>query len=278
MKDSIIFILTSFFVGMASVLLFPSNIVAAGFNFEPSSITKEVNSSFEIEIIIDTKSEQVGGAGAIIRYDINSIKINSIIPGDVFADYPILSINDKIGQANISGIVGSPNELYTGKGIFAKLNVTGIKTGETSLSFEFEKGKTSDSNIATTYAPYDILTDVNIAVINLTAGQTSQLSTEDSLEPTSIPENSSIYDTNEESNFFSDFIAKINIFSPDYKNNNKYSAITRGKPKTDPINVQQPARIANSDSFTYLPIILLAGSALAVLISILIIIKRKTKA
>jgi hypothetical protein len=277
MKDSILVIIIAFFVGITSIFFFPSLVEAASFKFEPSEITTAINSTFDIEIIIDTNNEQVGGAGAIIRYDTNIVTIKNITAGDVFADYPVLSFDNKTGQANISGIVASQNDLYEGKGTFAKLSITAINSGKTSLSFDFEKGKTNDSNIATTYAPYDILTEVNTAEINVTANISDQSLTSNSLEPTISPDNELTQDSDTDESFLSKIIAKVNIFSADKNSDNKYSALTRGKAKTDPNSVQQPATITNFNSVSYIPFIILTVTVITVLLSILLFFKKHKK-
>jgi hypothetical protein len=163
-------IFVSFWLLLLLFISFPKLTFGAGASllFNPQEKTVGRGTQFDINIDIDTAGESVGGAGAKIRFDPAKVNIISITPGAVFTDYPAATFDNTTGKLNVSGIVGSPTDLYSGKGVFATIKMVGLTPGTAQMSFEFVPGDTTDSNIAITSAPWDTLTDVNTLNINIT--------------------------------------------------------------------------------------------------------------
>lgn len=149
---------------------FPKLAFGAGASllFNPQEKNVGRGTQFDINIDIDTAGESVGGAGAKVSFDPTKVNIISITPGTVFTDYPAATFDNTTGKLNVSGIVGSPTDLYSGKGVFATIKIVGLTPGTAQVTFEFVPGDTTDSNIAITSAPWDTLTNVNTLNINIT--------------------------------------------------------------------------------------------------------------
>jgi hypothetical protein len=136
-------------------------------NFSPANTTVNAGETFLMDILLDTAGRNAGGAGAKVNFNPNQLKAIEIIPGDIFADYPAAVIDNDNGRLTISGIAASSQNLFTGVGVFARINFTALTPGPANLNFEFQPGSTTDSNIATMEPPGDILAQVNQSTITI---------------------------------------------------------------------------------------------------------------
>lgn len=131
----------------------------ASLNFNLTSIDAGIYQPVFLDIIFDSGNDSVIGVDALIVYDPESIRLDEIIPSSTFGDYPAIIIDNKIGQAMVSGIVSSPSDSISGRQILATIKTTAIKAGDHALSFTYTPNQTNDSNITT--LEKDILTETN---------------------------------------------------------------------------------------------------------------------
>ncbi len=152
-------------------LALPRSVVAAdpSLLFTPTSFDASLNHPFNVTVTVDTAGFSAGGVGAIINYDPFMLAASSIQTGTIFADYPLSSINNEKGKITISGIAASQDHLYSGTGVFATITFTPKQLGFNTISFAFEPGLTTDSNIAVTFGNGDILSKVNKVNVNVVA-------------------------------------------------------------------------------------------------------------
>lgn len=129
--------------------------------FSPSTATIKQYEEFSVDILLDTAGYDVGGAGAKINFDHDRLSINEIIPGQIFADYPALIIDNNNGRLTISGVSASYADLFNGQKVLATIRLTANKSGEAVADFIFQPGSTIDSNVAVTFGNGDILAEVN---------------------------------------------------------------------------------------------------------------------
>ena len=226
-------------------------------SFEPASKEIATWEIFEANIIIDTAGQEVAGAGAIIIYDPNIISVVEIVPGEIFSDYPSASFDNVSGRANLSGIVGSSQDLYSGSGIFGKIKFQGKSSGQSEIRFDYTPGSTSDSNIAVTYRPGDILASVGSLKTTVTSEMVSPLIT---APPTSaqIPEDESLLD-------------KIKAFlglTSKEKEIDPFGPLPSQEPRRNPSSIQESRQKSNN------PIYLTAAIAIIVLVGLYILLRR----
>jgi len=133
--------------------------------FKPDRVEVGVLDKFKAEIMVNTGSYSVAGVGVIINYDRNRIRVLSLVPGMIFGDYPLVSIDNVNGRIRVSGVVSSVNDLFLGQGVLAEVEIEVKGLGETRLEFEFEPGNTQDSNIAVMHGSGDVLAEVGSLTI-----------------------------------------------------------------------------------------------------------------
>jgi hypothetical protein len=230
------------------------NVYAAGasLKFDPSVIETTVNSESSVNIIIDTSGESVGGAGAKIKYNPQEIQIIKIVTGTSFSDYPNASFDNSIGRMIISGIAGSDNQLFNGKGIFAQITFKILVNKQSLISFIFTPGITTDSNIAVTYGNGDILSEVgNLTIkINYNSDSTSPESSDISPTITSVTGSVIANDENKNPGFIRRFINSVgNILGTKKQEVDPHAPLQKLPPKTV-LNQKQtpvPADSFNTD-------------------------------
>jgi len=130
----------------------------------------KINKPFEVRVEINTKGKSASGADVVVTYDpkILNVSESSITTGNIFPLYPLVKIKPEKGQIAITGVISQEEKpSFQGKGTFATIKFTPIKTGKTTVSFDFTKDSTTDSNIAQTKTAKDILEKVEPATYTI---------------------------------------------------------------------------------------------------------------
>lgn len=128
-----------------------------------------VNETIPVSVVVDTGGRSVNGVDLIVHYDPKVVEASpaGIVKGQIFDDYPAISINANQGLISISGIDNmnnsfNSNNLTYGIGQFAIINLKAKTPGRVSLTVDFNgKGSTTDSNLVEITTAKDILEKVN---------------------------------------------------------------------------------------------------------------------
>lgn len=144
--------------------------------FEPSTLTVDTNEVFEVNIVVDTAGEEVGGVGAIIHYDPQYLQVvqpsdthTGVAKGNLFDYYPKASFDNTKGEIYISGVVSNINTLFSGKGVLGSAAFMAMQSGSTTVVYDFTPGSTKDSNIAVTHGSGDVLSQVSELNVDITS-------------------------------------------------------------------------------------------------------------
>lgn len=123
-----------------------------------SKTTYKVNEAILVSVVVDTGGRSLDGIDLIARFDPKVLTATSgaIVRGQIFDEYPVLSVDPKNGLFSVSGINTLKNS-FKGTGQFVLLNLTAKAPGKTTLTIDFQKGSTSDSNLVETGTSKDIL-------------------------------------------------------------------------------------------------------------------------
>jgi hypothetical protein len=216
---------------LSASLIYPSSVKAAepSLLFAPITLDAGLNYPFNVTVTVDTAGYSTGGVGAIINYDPFTLAATSIQTGSIFADYPMSSINNEKGKITISGIAASQDHLFSGTGVFATITFTPKQLGFSDISFAFNPGLTTDSNIAVNFGNGDILSKVNKVSVNI--GPTSNAPT-----PTpagllsSLPSLSSLRTR---------VVAQLATLNLPFISN-KYASAREGRPVSDNLDPLEP--------------------------------------
>jgi len=254
----------------------------AAFSFNPEGVDVSAGQTVTVDVIIDTAGIGVVGADAVIIYDPRLVAITKVDPGKIFADYPLAAFDNSAGKAQLSGIVSSVNDLYSGKGTFGSLTIQGISEGNTELDFSFVPGSTTDSNVAVTSGNGDILSSVSNLQVLVTQGSLQDV------KPT-IPHSSSETKESSSTSLIEAVLTKLGIKLNEPKETvdlNPYAPIPSQNPNT---STAVSSEVVNSGNyidfgrFSVNPLTIFTLGALAILILVLVLIRwvlnkrRKTK-
>lgn len=130
--------------------------------------TYKVNEDISVSVIVDTGGRLLDGVDLIAHFDpkILSATPGAIIRGQIFDEYPLMSVDSKKGLFSVSGINTLQNS-YQGRAKFVVFNLKAKAPGKTSLTIDFQKGLTSDSNMVEAGTSKDILEVVNNLELNV---------------------------------------------------------------------------------------------------------------
>lgn len=260
-----------FILHFALILLFilsPISIHAqsgASLNVDPSEKTIGVGQYFSTDIIVNTGDNKIGGAGAILLYDPMLIQVDRIETGTSFDDYPLAAYDNESGRLAVSGIVGSPDKLLSGVSKLGTVIWKAVSLGETTISFDFQEGSTTDSNVAVTVGSGDALSSVSTLNVNIVSDPQPGAMTYTEMSESSSS-NSEYIAESAPTGFFESvrdsFSHLFGIEEP--VEIDPYAPITKSDPKTS----FSSNSTASVDSSSILPLLAVVGLFIILIVSI----------
>lgn len=138
---NIVLILLSFLISAVSVS-------AAEFNFDIDKSIVVVGDKFVVKLIL-SGSDSTLGTDAIVLYDPNILKVESVTSSKLYPTYnPVANqrIDASKGKILLSGSAGIGKPVNA-EGEFARINFSAIKSGSTNIKFDYQKGSTTKTGI-----------------------------------------------------------------------------------------------------------------------------------
>jgi hypothetical protein len=166
-------------------LLLPGVVNAATLEFSPTSGNHTTNTSFDVEVKVDTGSEETTSTDAVIIFDNELISVDTVEYGSFYSTVLHSEQNNKL---YISGMVDSPTDVVTGTGVLATVTFKTLTAGTAELSFDCTSGKTDDSNISKNdLDSTDIIVCTSLTKASYTITGDSVITTP-TAAPTSLPQ------------------------------------------------------------------------------------------
>ena len=132
----------------------------ATLSLDPAQGNFRLGEVFEVVVQMDTKGEPAVGIDAIVNYDPNILEVVEITPGTLFTTYFRKGENKEKQKIYLNAAIFTKAEKpFVGQGVFGTIKFRSIKSGKTTLSFEYIPRATGDSNV-TTAGGLDFLTEV----------------------------------------------------------------------------------------------------------------------
>lgn len=135
-------------------------------NVQPATIslvgleTVSVGSEFDLKIELESAAP-VDGIDIIIKYDPTLLEVvGTVLPSSAFPDIPLNKADQKLGKVYFSAVIDEGSG-FSGKTTLGTIKLKAKAKGTTTISVEFEKGETVDSNVISTTSSRDILSKVN---------------------------------------------------------------------------------------------------------------------
>lgn len=124
----------------------------------------KVGEKFTVSInILSDKSTD--GTDLIINYDPKLLLAEPVILGTLYNEYPINTIDVKVGKVTISGI-STETDRINPNGLFGSIVFTAKAPGSSGISLEFTPGSTVDTNVIEQGTGKDVLESVkNVNII-----------------------------------------------------------------------------------------------------------------
>lgn len=142
MKKLLLILSTFFSIFILGMFLPTKAFAAPRIFFDPSSKSTTTATQFDINVNIDTDSQDTFGAEAVISYSGNDLEVKSISNGSFFPDFNSAFDSSKIV---IRAYSSSPLDYKKGSGIVAK--ITFLAKTTTSATASFVCGGASDTQI-----------------------------------------------------------------------------------------------------------------------------------
>jgi hypothetical protein len=134
--------------------------------FEPSRVSVQKGESFTVDLVLDSGGLTVAGVGTRIRYDPAVLAVEKAQVGEIFDSYLDPEFDPQDGRVYISGVAGSPDKQFQGKGVFASVTFVVLEEGKHTVEIDYDAGSTTDSNVAVMGEQEDALQKVNSLTVN----------------------------------------------------------------------------------------------------------------
>lgn len=129
----------------ALCLLFAPLTKAATLEFAPATGSYTTNTPFNVEIKVDTDSQDTQSTDAVIEFDTAFLSVENVTYGSF---YPTVLHSIQDNKLYISGVVDDAASVKNGTGTLATVSFKGLKAGTATLRFLCETGRTDDSNVS----------------------------------------------------------------------------------------------------------------------------------
>lgn len=144
---------------------------------KPLQTNVKVGQTVEVEALVVTGGKSTDSTDLILKFDPNFLEASAstaIKTGQIYQDYPVSVIDPKLGEIAVSGVTPPKGKPFVGIGTLATFTFKTLKVGKTSLTVDFQKGDTADSNVVLSGTSKDILDQVYNADISIGGSEASQ--------------------------------------------------------------------------------------------------------
>lgn len=133
----------------------------------------KVGDDVAVAIRVSTGGHATVGTDISIKYDPNYLSAPTranFLRGQIYQDYPIINVDNNLGVVKISGIDSPGQSGFSGIGVMGELIFTAKKTGQSSVTIDYQKGATNKSNIIENKTAKNILENVYNLNVNINDG------------------------------------------------------------------------------------------------------------
>lgn len=130
---------------LIAVFLFTAGKIEAGnMKFDKTAVAVAAGDTFEIQVVVDSGSEQINSTSAYVNYDATVVEAQSVTAGTFFST---VTNNITSGQVYIVGLIDTVGDFRTGSGTLATITFKGLKDGTATLSFLCQTTSSTTSTI-----------------------------------------------------------------------------------------------------------------------------------
>ena len=147
----------------------PKGVLAATLSLSPTSLTKAVGSTFNVDVVLDPKTDAVSAASVIINYDTAKLTAVSVTQGALFNTPLTNTIDTTIGQIRYDS--GSLTTAVTTRGVMATVLFRAVAAGSANATILFDPTVTTGTSlVAAASGSTNLLTGVDNGIYTITSG------------------------------------------------------------------------------------------------------------
>lgn len=122
-----------------------------------------------VKVRVWTGGRITSGTDLVLRFDPKVLEASStaFVRGKIYTDYPLISVDSQRGVIRVSGIASTAKAAFSGIGEFGVINFKAKGIGVTTLTVDFKKGLTNESNVMGVSTNEDLLEKVNSLKITI---------------------------------------------------------------------------------------------------------------
>lgn len=120
----------------------------------------KVGDNIPVRVNVFTGGHGTSGTDVALSYNAKVLEATTFTKGKIYSDFPLINIDNKTGVIRVSGIAPAGKKGFAGGGDLGIINFKAKQAGQTSLTIDFKKGATYDSNVMGTADSQDILGNV----------------------------------------------------------------------------------------------------------------------
>lgn len=125
--------------------------------------------NFSVTVGLQTEGRKTAGTDIVLKFDPRFLEASTsgFVRGDIYSDYPPVSIDNKAGVIKASGIISLDGKGFEGPGLFGSFPFKAKMAGQTVIQLDYIKDSYADSNIVEFGTNTDILERVGNLEINI---------------------------------------------------------------------------------------------------------------
>lgn len=173
-------------LGVGLAMAAPAAAQAATLSLSPTSGSYAAGATFEVKVMIDTGSARSSGVDVTVKFDPSVLQVvdsgsgtegTQISAGSLYSQVTVNSADNSTGRITFGGATSGTSTGYSGSGTLATITFQAQKEASaTAVSFDYQSGSTTDSNVTDKTTAEDILTGVTDASYTITAASGSSSS------------------------------------------------------------------------------------------------------
>jgi hypothetical protein len=163
-----------FVLVLAINLTLATSVFAATMSLSPATLSRRVNETFTVDVVVDPEGTPTSGATAIIDYDTSKLRAVTVVAGADYSEELENSIDPTSGQIRYeAGVLG---ETVSSRTTLAKITFTPIAAGTAEVKIVYDPNATVDTSIvAAAENPTNLLAEgkVNNGIYTITSATAS---------------------------------------------------------------------------------------------------------
>lgn len=138
------FLAACFFIYLFTCVFVALPVEAASLKFDQGTVTVSAGSTFTLNAVVDSGSDQITSTDMWILYDSTLLEAQS---ASAAAYFPAVTNNITAGKIYIAGLVTDPGTYKTGVGNVATITFKGLKNGQATITYDCRADVSNSSKI-----------------------------------------------------------------------------------------------------------------------------------